>query len=182
MGMKYFWVIVILLCVTFGLSTLANEINLYTGIDGWRHDTGVDSTANPGWSIGVEYLFDIKKDSFYLGSGIEYKSKVKGLDKNQSYGDKKDAPEDYSLFLAYIKGKLHFCCYGFYMHGRIGYSYNDNGSYPADNGPYVSAGIGYDFTRIFLELAYELFDINDNDQSFNDGTMQIVSGKIGYKF
>lgn len=162
--------LIIFLCL--GSILYANEFNVYIGVDAWRHDTGIEDTGDPGLSIGAEYLFSLVEDRFYLGLGGEFKSKMRGFNDDS----------DYSPIFGYIKAKLFLYSTDFYILSSGGYSYNENRSNPGDNGAYIAAGFGYDFTKTYIELVYELFDIHDNDDLFNNGNLQTVGLKLGYKF
>lgn len=165
-------IIILLIAIFMSVMTYAQGANIYLSIDLWRHETGIEDSGNAGAGIGGEYLFTLVDDRFYLGVGAEWKSPLDGFDNDI----------DYHPIPVFLVGKLFIGSSSYYLTGRGGYSYNKEGDNVVDSGPYAGAGVGYDFTRVYTEIMYEIFDINDNGKLFNDGTLQMASIKIGYKF
>ena len=165
-------IIILLIILSISVTAYAQRTNLYVSIDVWRHETGIEDSGNAGAGIGGEYLLNLVEERFYMGLGAEWKSPLDGFENDI----------DYHPIPMFLVGKLLIGTSNYYLVGRGGYSYNKEGDNVVDSGPYAGAGFGYDFTRIYTEVMYEIFDTNDNDKLFNDGTLQITSIKIGYKF
>lgn len=165
-------IIILLIVISISATVYAQRANLYIGIDVWRHDTGIEDSGNAGAGIGGEYLFALIEEKFYMGLGAEWKSPLDGFDNDI----------DYHPIPVFLVGKVFIGSSNYYLTGRGGYSYNKEGDNVVDSGPYAGAGFGYDFTRVYTEVMYEIFDTNDNGKLFNDGTLEMASIKIGYKF